>query len=66
MGLFGFVAYLVLCGLMAGLGLLMWGVLRVQGRLSWRLEQWESATPRRRRGLGVGSRARISPCPPPG
>ena len=57
MGLFGFIAYLVLCGLMAGLGLLMWGVLRVQGRLSWRLEQWESATPRRRRGLGVGSRA---------
>ena len=57
MGLFGFIAHLVLCGLMAGLGLLMWGVLRVQGRLSWRLEQWESATPRRRRGLGVGSRA---------
>src|SRR4051812_3400695 len=57
MSLYGVIAALVLSGGMTGLGILMWGVLRMQGRLNWRLEQWESATPRRRRGIWVGSPA---------
>ena len=57
MGLYGFIAHLVLWGSMAGLGVLMWGVLRALSLLSWRLEQWEMASPRRRRGLGLGSPA---------
>jgi hypothetical protein len=57
MGLVWAIAMIVLWFSAAGLGLLMWGVLRALGLLSWRLDQWELASPRRRRGIGLGSPA---------
>ena len=57
MGLYWCVAYLVLGAGMAGLGALIWGAFRALSLLDWRLQQWEIATPRRRRGLAVGSPA---------
>jgi hypothetical protein len=57
MGLVWAIAIILLGFSMAGLGLLMWGVLRSLCLLSWRLDQWELASPRRRRGIDVGSLA---------
>jgi hypothetical protein len=51
------VAHLVLWISMTGLGALIWGAFRALSLLDWRLQQWEIATPRRRRGLGAGSPA---------
>jgi hypothetical protein len=57
MSVFWPIAHVVLAGSMAGLGMLLWGALRSLGRLAWHLEQWETTTPRVRRGPTVGSRA---------
>ena len=57
MGLFWQVAHLVAWAGVAGLGLLLWGQVRALRLLNWRLEQWELASPRRRRDLAVGTRA---------
>lgn len=54
MSLYGFITHLALWVSLAGLGLLLWGVLRVLRLLIWRLDQCELASPRRRRGMGVG------------
>jgi hypothetical protein len=66
MGLVWSIAIIVLWISMAGLGLLMWGVLRALSLLSWRLDQWELASPRRRRGIDVGSPAPIFSLPAAG
>ena len=55
--MYGYIANLMLWGGVSGLGILMWGVFRVQSRLGWQLEQWESGSPRRRCGSGLGSPA---------
>jgi hypothetical protein len=57
------IAHVVLGASTIGLGLLLWGALRSLARLAWRLEQWEAATPRVRRGPAVGSRARAFTLP---
>jgi hypothetical protein len=57
MGLLYYTAHFVLWGSIAVLGLVMWGTFRALRLLSWRLDQWELASPRRRRGIGVGSPA---------
>jgi hypothetical protein len=52
-----YTAQFVLWASIAALGLVMWGTLRALRLLSCRLDQWELASPRRRRGVDVGSPA---------